>query len=165
MLELIAERLLERLASARRVVDLYCGVGTFAVMLGQRGVAVTGIESYREAVDEAAVNAAINGVTTAAFERAAVVEAVSGDRGRTLLEDIDAAILDPPRRGCEPAVLRALAGARVPRVEYLSCNPATLARDARLLVDAGYTLGTTTPFDMFPYTGHVEALTEFTLRR
>jgi len=165
MLERIAARLLERLAGARRVVDLYCGVGTFAVMLGQRGVAVTGIESYREAVDEAAVNAAINGVTTAAFEGAAVVEAVSGERGRTLLEDIDAAILDPPRRGCEPAVLRALAGVRVPRVEYLSCNPATLARDARLLVDAGYTLGTTTPFDMFPYTGHVEALTEFTLRR
>jgi len=164
MLELIAEHLLESLSNARRVVDLYCGVGTFAIMLGKRGVAVTGIESYREAVDEAAVNAAINGVTTAAFERAAVVEAVSGNRGRTLLEGIDAAIVDPPRRGCEPAVLQALAGARVPRVEYLSCNPATLARDARLLVDAGYTLGTTIPFDMFPYTGHVEALTQFTMR-
>ena len=165
ILERIVERLLDRLSDARRVVDLYCGVGTFAIMLGKQGAAVTGIESYREAVDEAAVNAAINGVTTAVFECAPVVEAVAGQRGRTLLEGIDAAIVDPPRRGCEPSVLQALAGARVPRVEYLSCNPATLARDARLLVDAGYTLGTTTPFEMFPYTGHVEALTEFTMRR
>ena len=165
VLELIAERLLNTLSDARRVIDLYSGVGTFAVMLAKRGVSVTGVESYREAVDEAAVNAAINGVTTAAFEHAPVLEAVAGKRGRTLLNGADAAIVDPPRRGCEPEVLHALAGARVPRVEYLSCNPATLARDARLLVDAGYTLGSTTPFDMFPYTGHVEALTEFTLRR
>ena len=165
MLELVAEKMLDRLSHARRVVDLYCGVGTFAIMLGKKGVSVTGVESYSKAVDEAATNAAINGVTTAAFESAPVIEAVTGKRGRTLLEGIDAAIVDPPRRGCEPEVLRALAGARVPRVEYLSCNPATLARDARLLVDAGYTLGDTTPFDMFPYTGHVEALTEFTLRK
>lgn len=163
MLELIAQNVLNKLSDARRVVDLYCGVGTFAIMLGKRGVAVTGVESYREAVDEAAVNAAINGVTTAAFEWVPVVEAVAGKRGRTLLEGIDAAIVDPPRRGCEPEVLHALASARVPRVEYLSCNPATLGRDARLLVDAGYMLGTTTPFDMFPYTGHVETLTEFTI--
>jgi 23S rRNA (uracil1939-C5)-methyltransferase len=164
VLELVADLLLQRLSDARRVVDLYSGVGTFAVMLGKRGVAVVGVESYSSAVDEAAANAAINGVTTAAFECVPVIDAVTGKRGHTLLDGADAVILDPPRRGCEPAVLHALAGARVPRVEYLSCNPATLARDARLLVDAGYTLGSTTPFDMFPFTGHVEALTEFTLK-
>lgn len=163
MLERIAERLARTLSEARRVVDLYCGVGTFAVILGKRGIAVTGVESYRRAVDEAAANAAINGVTSAAFECAPVVAAVSGERGRTLLLGADAVILDPPRRGCEPEVLAALAGARAPRIEYLSCNPATLARDARLLVDAGYRLRSVTPFDMFPYTGHVEALAEFAL--
>ena len=75
------------------------------------------------------------------------------------------AILDPPRRGCEPQLLQALAGARLPRIEYVSCNPATLARDARLLADAGYTVTAVTPFDMFPFTGHVEVLAEFTLDR
>jgi 23S rRNA (uracil1939-C5)-methyltransferase len=164
MLEQIWGRLSKSLEGAARVVDLYCGVGTFAVMLGQRGVAVTGVESFRQAVDEAAANAAINGVTSAAFESVAVVDAVSGERGRTLLAGADAVILDPPRRGCEPEVLRALAGARVSRIEYLSCNPATLARDSRVLVDEGYALGPVIPFDMFPYTGHVETLAEFALR-
>jgi len=62
-------------------------------------------------------------------------------------------------------VLHALAGARVPRIEYVSCNPATLSRDARLLVDAGYSVGRVIPFDMFPFTGHVEVLAQFTRPR
>ncbi len=165
ILERIAGHLLHALAGARRVVDLYCGVGTFAVMLARNGVSVTGVESSPRAVDEAAANAARNGATTAAFECATATQAVTGARGRTLLHGADAAILDPPRRGCEPQLLQALAGARLPRIEYLSCNPATLARDARLLADAGYTVTAVTPFDMFPFTGHVEVLTEFTLDR
>jgi len=163
VLELIVEHFERKLAGVRRVVDLYGGVGTFAVMLARRGVAVTGVESSIQAVDEAAANAARNGATSVAFERATAAEAVSGRRGQTLLEGVDAAIVDPPRRGCEPEVLQALAGARVPRIEYLSCNPATLARDARLLVDAGYSLEQVLPFDMFPFTGHVEALAEFAM--
>jgi 23S rRNA (uracil1939-C5)-methyltransferase len=131
------------------------------VLLGKRGVSVTGVESLPRAVDEAASNAAINGVTSAAFECASVSQAVSGERGRTLLEGADAVIIDPPRRGCEPDVLSAIGGSAVPRVEYLSCNPATLARDARLLVDAGYKVNSVKPFDMFPHTGHVEVLAEF----
>jgi 23S rRNA (uracil1939-C5)-methyltransferase len=162
ILERIAAYMVHELRTARRVVDLYCGVGTFAVLLAREGVAVTGVESYAPAVEEAAVNAACNGATTAAFECASVALAVTGERGRTLLAGADAAILDPPRRGCEPEVLQALAGSRVPRVEYLSCNPATLARDARLLADAGYSLARVLPFDMFPFTGHVEVLAEFT---
>jgi 23S rRNA (uracil1939-C5)-methyltransferase len=130
-------------------------------MLARNGAAVTGVESHPRSVEEAAVNAARNGATTAAFECADVTDAVSGERGRTLLTGADAVILDPPRRGCDAAVLRALAGARVPRVEYLSCNPATLSRDARLLVDAGYSVARVIPFDMFPFTGHVEVLAQF----
>jgi 23S rRNA (uracil1939-C5)-methyltransferase len=162
VLERIVEHLCSSLEGAGRVVDLYCGVGTFAIVLAKRGMSVTGVESYPRAVEEAAANAAINDATSVAFECATVVEAVNGARGQTLLRGADAVILDPPRRGCETEVLTALAGARVPRIEYLSCNPATLARDARKLVDAGYRLSSVVPFDMFPFTGHVEALAEFT---
>ena len=161
LLELLAERILESLAGARRVVDLYAGVGTFAVLLGKRGIASTGVESFKPAVDEAGANAALNGVTNAAFECAPVAAAVSGERGRTLLEGADAVILDPPRKGCEEGVVAALAEHRVKKILYVSCNPATLARDAALLVAAGYSIRSAVPFDMFPHTGHVEVLAEF----
>ena len=161
-LESIAQRLIERLAGARRFVDLYCGVGTFSVILGKRGTASSGVESFAPAVGEAAANAAENGVTNAAFECAGVAEALAGDRGRTLLAGADAVMLDPPRKGCEEEALAALAHSSVPTIFYLSCNPATLARDARVLTDAGFRLARVTPFDMFLHTGHVEALAEFT---
>lgn len=161
VLELIAQRVVERLANCSRVVDLYCGVGTFGVLLGRAGVSGTGVEAQARAVDDAAANAAANGVTNVAFERGQAEEAVTGARGRSLLASTDAVILDPPRRGCSPEVLAGIAAARVPRVLYLSCNPATLARDAKLLSAHGYRTGSVEPFDMFPHTGHVEALAEF----
>ncbi|MDQ6781726.1 MAG: 23S rRNA (uracil(1939)-C(5))-methyltransferase RlmD [Candidatus Eremiobacteraeota bacterium] len=163
MLGTIGRELLDRLRGASRVVDLFCGVGTFAVLLGKVGMSGTGIESDGRAVDEAAANAARNQVTRCSFERAGAQEAVAGARGHTLLDGCDAVVLDPPRRGCEPQLLEALARERVPRIEYLSCNPATLARDAKILGAAGYALGVVKPYDMFPHTGHVEALAEFVL--
>jgi 23S rRNA (uracil1939-C5)-methyltransferase len=161
VLELIAQRLIAELAGARRVVDLYCGVGTFAVILGMHGIASTGVEWFKPAADECAANAASNGVVNAAFEHASALEAVSGERGGTLLTGADAVILDPPRKGCEPSVLAAIAQHAVPRIVYVSCNPATLARDAKMLVEAGYRIDRVTPYDMFPQTGHVEVVTLF----
>ena len=160
-LELIAQRLCERLAGAHRIVDLYSGVGTFSVVLGMRGISTTGVESFAPAAGEAAANAAENGVTNAFFEHADVADAVAGERGRTLLAGADAVVLDPPRKGCEPAVLAALSAQRVPLVAYISCNPATLARDAKALTASGYRLERVAPYDMFPHTGHVETLAEF----
>jgi 23S rRNA (uracil1939-C5)-methyltransferase len=163
ILEKICASILDALADANRIVDLYSGVGTFAILAGKRGIISTGVESARRSVDEAAANAARNGVTNAAFECVTAVEAVEGPRGRTLLGGADAVIVDPPRRGCEPEVLDALGRARVRRILYVSCNPATLARDARRLVDCGYTMRSAAPFDMFPFTGHVEVLADFLL--
>jgi 23S rRNA (uracil1939-C5)-methyltransferase len=161
VLELIAQRVVAELTGASRVVDLYCGVGTFGVILGLRGISTTGVESFKPAVDEAAANASQNGVLNAAFEHATAAEAVSGERGRTLLARTDAVILDPPRKGCEPAVLHGLADNAVPRILYVSCNPATLARDAKILVERGYGIERVTPYDMFPHTGHVEIVATF----
>jgi 23S rRNA (uracil1939-C5)-methyltransferase len=164
VLALLAERVADRLAGATRVVDLYSGVGTFGVILGKRGIASTGVESFKPAVDEAAANAAENGVTGAMFECASASVAVAGERGRSLLSGAAAVIVDPPRKGCEEDVLRAIAAASVPRIEYVSCNPATLARDAKLLAGEGYGIERVSPFDMFPRTGHVETLAEFVRR-
>ena len=75
----------------------------------------------------------------------------------------DVVVLDPPRTGVEAKALAALVGVGAPRLVYVSCDPATLARDARLLCDAGYTLTFAQPFDMFPQTHHVEVLAQFVL--
>ena len=163
LLERLAGRIVDRLRGARRVVDLYCGVGTFAILLSKQGTATTGVEASQPAVDEAAANAAHNGVTNAAFECATAARALAGDRGRSLLAGTEAVILDPPRKGCEEGVLAPLAAAAVPNILYVSCNPATLARDAAILAGSGYALRSVSPFDMFPRTGHVEALAEFEL--
>jgi 23S rRNA (uracil1939-C5)-methyltransferase len=161
LLELLAGRIVEMLAGARRVIDLYSGVGTFSILLGKQGVQTTGVESFQPSVDEAAANAAHNGVTNAAFECAPVAVAVAGDRGRTLLAGADAVIIDPPRKGCEEGVLSSIAEHGVERILYVSCNPATLARDAAILTGAGYVVEGVQPYDMFPHTGHVEVLAEF----
>ena len=71
-------------------------------------------------------------------------------------ERLDAAILDPPRKGAEAALLNAIADAGIPRIAYVSCNPSTLARDVKLLAERGYRLDWAQPVDMFPWTGHVE---------
>ena len=163
VLELVAQRVIAELGEARRIVDLYCGVGTFGVILGMRGVASTGVEWFKPTADEAAANASRNGVVNAAFEQTDAKLAVSGERGRTLLARTDAVILDPPRKGCEPAVLAALAA--VPKILYVSCNPATLARDAKMLAEGGYRLERVTPYDMFPHTGHVEIVAVFAKER
>jgi 23S rRNA (uracil1939-C5)-methyltransferase len=165
ILSMLAAKILESLAGSERVVDLYCGVGTFGVLLGKAGIASTGVESHAPAANEAAANAANNGVTNAAFESAAAAVATAGKRGETLFGGASAVIVDPPRKGCEPEVLGSIAAARVPRIVYVSCNPSTLARDARRLVDDGYALTSATPFDMFPRTGHVEVLAEFARTR
>ena len=93
------------------------------------------------------------------------VEDLAGtpDFQRTL-QAADVLFLDPPRKGCDEATLRAIAEARVSAIWYLSCDPATLARDSKFLVAKGYRLGTVQPFDMFPQTGHVETFAELEYR-
>lgn len=142
--------------SGRLLVDAYAGVGTFAVIFADRFDHVIAIEESHQAVADAAVNI----VATPNVEmRAGKVEDVLP------FLDLapDAVLLDPPRPGCAPAVLESIAKFRPGRVVYVSCNPATLARDLRVLVDAGYGLDHVTPLDMFPQTGHIECVSQLTL--
>jgi 23S rRNA (uracil1939-C5)-methyltransferase len=143
----------------RNVVDLYCGAGTFAIFFASRGAQVVGVEENPAAIREANLNAELNGVTKRArFVAGRVEGAVANAAGQAALRGADIVFLDPPRKGSDEATLDAIAAAAVDHVWYLSCNPATLARDLRTLESKGYRPGIVQPFDMFPQTGHVETL-------
>jgi len=142
-----------------RIIDLYCGAGTFALFFAKRGARVVGIEENPNAVREARANAALNGVEReTAFLSGRVESTLRSKIGSEALAAADVVFLDPPRKGSDEATLAAIVRARVPHVWYLSCNPATLARDLAQLIAGGYRLGAVQPFDMFPQTGHIEAL-------
>lgn len=138
------------------IVDAYCGVGTISLILSGRCKRVIGIEQVEPAVADAIRNAEANGVENAAFLCADVAEALPG-----LIADgvaPDAIVLDPPRKGADEAALAAIAASSVQRVVYVSCNPATLARDVKYLCANGFRFVAATPVDMFPHTAHVETV-------
>lgn len=147
------------LSGMRSIVDLYCGAGTFSLFFAKHGTRVIGVEENPHALREARENAKRNGLEDRTMFLAGRVDAtLRSKRGLDALAGADLAFLDPPRKGSDDATLDALLHARVPHVWYLSCNPAMLARDVARLVAGGYRLGPVQPFDMFPQTGHVEAL-------
>lgn len=139
------------LAGSEFVVDAYCGVGTFAVLLAPAARKVLGIEESTAAVQDARLNAAdLPNVDFIAGKTEEVLP--------KLEERPDAVVLDPARVGCHPAVLEALAAREVPRVVYVSCDPATLARDLGILVKRGFQVQRVQPLDMFPQTYHIESV-------
>jgi 23S rRNA (uracil1939-C5)-methyltransferase len=145
------------LTPAGSIVDFYCGVGTFSLFFAKHGWKVVGIEQNAHAIAEAIANARLNELESCArFEIGPVEQMVGAPRVQRALRSADVVFLDPPRKGCDEATLRAIADARVPALWYLSCDAATLARDSKFLVANGYRLGIVQPFDMFPQTGHVE---------
>ena len=135
------------------IVDAYCGVGTISLLLAQHAGRVIGIESVPEAIRDAKRNAADNGIQNAEFLCGNVEDVLPTLPGR-----IDGLVIDPPRKGCDERVLAAIAHSGASRVVYVSCNPATLARDCKLLAAHGFRLISATPLDMFPQTAHVETV-------
>lgn len=139
-----------------RVLDLYCGLGNFTLPIARRAASVFAVEGAATLVDKGRINARQNGLDN--------IEYATADLDGTVLADIlgerrfDAALLDPPRTGALAAV-QVLAGLKVPRLVYVSCNPATLARDVQWLVQCGgYRLARAGVVDMFPHTHHIEAM-------
>lgn len=144
------------LTGKETVIDVYCGTGTITLFLAKKAKEAFGIEIVASAIADAKNNARNNGIKNAHF--------ILGDAGRELPRLVEAGVkadvivLDPPRAGCEERVLRTIAGVKPQRVVYVSCNPATLARDAEILCSLGYFIKRVQPVDMFPQTHHVETV-------
>ena len=133
------------------VADLYSGVGTFGVPMAKRGADVVAVESSGAAVRDLRRNANLNNVT---------IECIGGDSARELpdLGELDALVVDPPRAGLAQTVPADIAAANPSRVAYVSCNPATFARDIARFEEAGYELRSATPVDLFPQSYHAETV-------
>lgn len=147
--ELVSHRL--QLTGDELLVDAYAGVGTFAALLANSVRRVIAIEESAAAVNDASVN-------TAGIPNLEFVEGRTEDVLDSLKEPPDAVILDPPRVGCHPDTLKALIRRKPKRTVYVSCDPASLARDLAILADGGFTITSVEPMDMFPQTHHIECI-------
>ena len=145
------------------IADVYCGIGTISLAIAKHAGRVIGIECVPEAIEDAKRNAAENSIRNAEFF-CGLAEEVLPDLIRKNMRP-DAIVIDPPRKGCDERVLSAIAESGVDRIVYVSCNPATLARDAKYLIEKGYLVKSVQPVDMFPHTQHVECVTLITRNR
>ncbi|NDJ16351.1 23S rRNA (uracil(1939)-C(5))-methyltransferase RlmD [Myxacorys almedinensis A] len=153
-----AERLVQvmldqlNLQGTEIIADLYCGVGTLTLPLARQAKHAVGLEIQSEAIDQAEANARLNHIENVKFHIGPVERVFA-----TLDVDPDIVILDPPRKGCDASIIETLRDTKPQRIVYVSCNPATLARDLKLLCAEGqYRLIKVQPADFFPQTAHVE---------
>ena len=173
---------LAELHGRERVLDLYCGTGTITLALSRKAGKVIGVEIVPQAIEDAKENAARNGVENVDFFCGDAGEAAqrfaspgnlsekskqnaipTGDsdakrEAATISAGIDVIVVDPPRKGLAPEVIEAMAVMAPRRIVYVSCDPATLARDVKLLCEQGYRLTHAEAFDLFPRTFHVETV-------
>lgn len=153
---------LAHLSGSETLLDLYCGAGSIGLSMAGQVKEVIGIEIVESAVRCAAENAAAAGITNAKFyagdaaETEKMLERAERDLGRAIRPDV--IILDPPRKGIDEKLARFTATLSPDRIVYISCNPDTQARDVALYRTLGYTTDEVTPVDLFPMTGHVEAV-------
>jgi 23S rRNA (uracil1939-C5)-methyltransferase len=138
------------------VLDAYSGVGTIALFLARSAGRVVALEVVPEAVRDARGNARLNGLDNIEFHTGEVERLLPSLAEKGLRPDV--AVLDPPRRGCGPEALEAVAVMEVPRLVYVSCDPGTLARDLGRLAGLGYRVEEVQPVDMFPWTHHIESV-------
>ncbi|MBN2569888.1 MAG: class I SAM-dependent RNA methyltransferase [Deltaproteobacteria bacterium] len=159
----LTEKLLESVismiepSSSEVILDCYCGSGLFALFLAERARKVFGIEIDKRAVDCARHNLKYNGYKNCEFLKGSVVDVLQKRFIRDHIH-IDSVLLDPPREGCSQGVLEGLSRLKPSRLVYVSCNPATQARDIKYLMEQGFFLKMLEPIDMFPQTRHIEVI-------
>jgi len=142
------------------VLDAYCGTGVFGLIMADKVHQVHGIEELPQAIADAEFNRQLNGIDNAVFHTGQV-ESILPQLMKT--NAFTTVILDPPRKGVDTALLKFIAERKIPQILYVSCNPMTLVRDAKLLADNGYKVQEITPYDMFPQTWHIETVVRLSL--
>lgn len=145
-----------QLTGEETVFDIYCGIGTISLFLAQKATKVYGVEVVEAAILDAKKNAEINEMTNTEFYVGEAEKVVPELYKKGIKADV--VVVDPPRKGCEEVVLDTIVNMAPKRVVYVSCNPATLARDLAYLQDKGYGTVEVQPVDMFPHTAHVETV-------
>lgn len=155
------------LTGKETVWDLYCGIGTISLFLAQRAGKVYGVEIVPQAIEDAKNNAKLNGISNAEFFVGKAEEVlpefyehqsrISGGREQAMLHP-DVIVVDPPRKGCDEKCLETMLKMMPERIVYVSCDPATLARDLRILCQGGYEVKKARAVDQFGHTGHVETV-------
>lgn len=144
------------LTGEETLLDLYCGTGTIGLSMADTVKTLIGVEIVAPAIEDAKQNAKANGITNARFicaDAAAAAKQLEKEGVRP-----DAVVIDPPRKGCDEALLDTIATMAPPKVVYVSCDPATLARDLARFAERGYETVSVTPVDLFPGTQHCEAV-------
>lgn len=136
------------------VFDAYCGIGTISLFLAQQAKKVYGVEVVSDAINDAKKNADLNGITNVEFTVGEAETVIPNWAKEGIHADV--IVVDPPRKGCDAALLKTIIEMKPKRVVYVSCNPATLARDLGILEAGGYQTLEVQPVDMFPMTMHVE---------
>jgi len=144
------------LSGRETVIDAYCGTGTIAMFMARQTAKVYGIEIVEPAIADAKVNARNNGISNVEFICGDAVDVMPRLADQGVRADV--VVTDPPRAGCAPKVLETFAGMNPDRIVYISCNPASLARDLAVLAEYGYIAREIQPVDMFPQTFHVECV-------
>ena len=145
------------------LLDLYCGAGTIGLSMADKVKNIIGVEIIPEAMEDAKINAEINGITNAEFICGDAPKAAEILRERGIKPDV--IIVDPPRKGCAPELLETISQMDPDRLVYISCDPATLARDCAILREKGYEVMKATPVDMFPRTSHCEVVASLSRKK
>lgn len=158
-IKVLYDKVLEfaQLTGNETVFDVYCGVGTISLFLAKKSKKVYGVEIIPQAIEDAKQNAEINNISNAEFLCGKAEEVIP-----EIIENqnikADVVIVDPPRKGCEETLLRSIVKIKPKNFVYVSCNPKTLGRDIKFLIENGFVLEKVQPLDMFPHTVHVETI-------
>lgn len=144
------------LTGKETVLDLYCGAGTIGLSMAKNAKEVIGVEIVPEAIEDAKINAELNGIKNTRFICGDAAQAAETLKNEGIAPDV--IILDPPRKGCSSEMINTAVQMNPERIVYVSCDPATLARDCGIFNELGYAAVKATPVDMFPRTGHCETV-------
>ena len=140
------------------VYDLYCGTGTIGIYLSDKAKKIFGFEIIHSAIDDAIINASNNNVKNALFFQGDIKDSLVNNKEMDIIEKPDISIIDPPRSGLHPKALKNIVDLDQKKIIYISCNPATQARDLKEIVGYGYKIKKIRPLDMFPHTPHIETV-------